>query len=70
MPHLTFSEMLRLSSWAKDAMMLSTISDRESAVSMPSFSKSTSTPWLCNSRTVWSVSTVFLAKRLMLLVMT
>ena len=63
-PHVTFSEMLRLSSWARLLMIVMSSSPLESSVKMFSFSKYTSTPAALSFRTVVRVSTVFRAKRL------
>lgn len=65
---VTFSEMERLSSWARLLMMVNNNSPRPSKVQMASFSKKTSTPCSFNSRMVERLSTVFRAKRLTLFV--
>ena len=62
-PHLQFSERLRLSSCAKDARMVSINSPSPLMELMCSFSNRTSTPMSFKCRTVCSKSTVFLAKR-------
>ena len=62
-PHLTFSEMLRLSSCAKEARMESISSPSPLKELMFSFSKRTSMPRSFRCRTVFRRSTVFLANR-------
>ena len=68
-PQVTFSEMERLSSCARDDMIVMNSSPLLSSVSMFSFSKVTPTPFSLSLRTVVRVSTVLRAKRLTDLVM-
>ena len=68
-PQVTFSEMERASSWARELMMVMRSSPLASKVQMPSFSKKTSTPLSLRVRTVVSESTVLRANRDTLLVM-
>ena len=68
-PQVTFSEMLRLSSWARLDMMVIISSPLLSRVSMFSFSNVTPIPFSFSFRMVVRLSTVFRAKRLTLLVM-
>ena len=64
-PHFTFSEMLRLSSCAKDARSESISSPSSESELICSFSNRTSMPRDFKCLTVSRRSTVFLAKRLM-----
>ena len=68
MPHFTFSEILRLSSCAKEARSESISSPSSENELMRSFSNRTSTPMDLRWRTVSKRSTVFLANRLIDLV--